>query len=216
METSKHTSLIEEIANSVTHGLGLLLVIIGAAYLILINTKSFEFWRMFGISVFGLSVILTYTFSTLYHSLYFTKANNVFRKLDHSSIFLLIAGTYTPFILMSIKNQGGLILLLFLWVVSILAITYKVTHIFRKKTTLERRRRRLLAYLSLGWMGLLIIEPILSATPLFVVFLLVLGGFFYTSGTIFYVWRSLKFNHSIWHLFVLFGTTCHFLALLRI
>lgn len=208
METN-HTSVIEEIANSITHGLGLLIVIIAVISLLLINNKTWEFWRMLGISIFGLSVILTYTFSTLYHSLYFTKANPVFKRLDHSSIFLLITGTYTPFLIF-IRSREGFILLSILWLITVLGIIYKSIFVDRLKRT------ELIVYLLLGWIGIFILGSIINTMPIFVISLLIAGGCFYTFGAIFYSWKKLKFNHGIWHLFVLSGTTCHFLALFRI
>lgn len=167
-----------------------------------------EFWGIFGLAIFGLSVILTYTFSILYHSLYHTKANTILKRLDHSSIFLLISGTYTPFILISLKNKGGLMLLLLVWMLTFLGVVYKTVFINNLK------RLHVPYYLLLGWLGIFMLGPILKTTSLAVILLLILGGCFYSFGTIFYAWRSLKFNHGIWHLFVLFGTTCHFMALL--
>lgn len=204
---NKHTSLVEEIANSLTHGLGLLLGIAGIAFLILINMKNLEFWRMLGVSIFGLSVILTYTFSTLYHSLYFTKARTVFKKLDHASIYLLICGTYTPFLIF-LKTRPAFVLLGCLYALTILGIAYKIIFINKLK------RLQVIFFLALGWIGLLVLQPIFNTMPKFVILLLVAGGGFYSFGTIFYQWRSLKFNHGIWHLFVLFGTSCHLIALL--
>lgn len=206
---AKHTSPIEEIVNSITHGLGLLIVIIAVIFLLLTNNRTWEFWRMLGISIFGLSVILTYTFSTLYHGLYFTKANPVFKRLDHSSIFLLITGTYTPFLIF-IRSKEGFILLAILWLMTVLGIIYKSIFIDRLK------RVELIVYLFLGWIGVFILGSILNTMPILVILLLIAGGCFYTFGAIFYSWKKLKFNHGIWHLFVLFGTTCHFLALLQL
>lgn len=208
----QHTSAVEEIANSVTHGLGLILAIIATAYLIL--AKNLEFWGMLGLYIFSLSVILTYTFSTLYHSLYFTQAKTTFKRLDHASIYLLIAGTYTPFILIYLKSQIGFIILTIVWVLSLLGIGYKVLYIFRKKITAERGKLQIIVYLILGWLSVVLVVPMINNMPILVISLLVSGGLFYTLGTIFIVWKTLKFNHSIWHLFVLFGTISHFLALL--
>ncbi len=216
METSKQSSLIEEIANSITHGLGLLFVIAAVVYLFLINIKTLEFWRVIGISIFGATTILTYLISTLYHGLYFTKFKAIFKRLDQSSIYLLIAGTYTAFILIYLKTQMGLTILLTVWVLSILGISYKVLYIFRKKTTPERGKLQIIVYLMLGWLSIFLVIPMINNMPVLSILFLVLGGVFYTLGTIFIVWKSLKFNHTIWHLFVILGTICHFLALFRI
>ncbi len=216
MESSKQSSLVEEVANSITHGLGLVFVIIGVILLFMTNIATLEFWRILGISIFGVSIILTYIFSTLYHGLYFTRLKSTFKRLDQSSIYLLIAGTYTPFILIYLRSQIGFIILSLVWVLSLLGISYKVLYIFRKKTTPERGKLQIIVYLILGWLSIFLVVPMINSMPIFVISLLVLGGCFYTFGTIFIVWKSLKFNHSIWHLFVLFGTACHFLALLYI
>lgn len=213
VELSKNSSFIEEIANSVTHGLGLLLVIFGVIILFITNIKAVESWRIIGISIFGVTTTLTYIISTLYHGLYFTKAKSTFKRLDQSSIYLLIAGTYTAFIIIYLRSQMGFIILSIVWVLSIFGICYKVLYIFRKKTTPERGKLQILVYLILGWLSLFLIVPIINNMPILTILFLTLGGGFYTFGTIFIVWKSLRFNHTIWHLFVMFGTTCHFFAL---
>lgn len=212
MDGSKQSSLIEEIANIITHGLGLLFVVIGVIFLFLTSIKTLEFWRVLGISIFGLTTILTYTVSTLYHGLYFTRFKATFKRLDQSSIYLLIAGTYTGFVLIYLRTQIGFIILSIVWILSILGICYKVFYIFRKKLTPERGKLQILVYLILGWLSVFLVFHL----PISVILLLVLGGLFYTFGTIFIVWKSLKFNHTIWHLFVILGTICHFLALFHI
>lgn len=206
--TEKYTSLGEEIISSITHGVGLLLAILGSILLISLAPKSYDFWKMLGIVIFSISLILTYTFSTLYHALYFTKAQKVFRRLDHSIIFLLIAATYTPFILTYMRNSFGLLLLLAVWLFTIMGIILK--SIFIDKFG----KISLLAYILLGWMGIVTIKQALVVIPLAAIFLLILGGLFYTIGTIFYSFKRLLFNHGIWHLFVLFGSICHYLAIL--
>ena len=204
------TSLSEEILNSVTHGAGLLFLIIGFCLLIIFNSKNFDFIETIGVLIFGISVFLTYIFSTLYHSLYFTKARRVFERFDHASIFILIAGTYTPFILIALKNNKGLMLLLFVWLFAILGVLYKVIFINKLK------KLQLFAYILLGWIGILLVEPLVIALPANAVVWLVLGGCLYTFGTVFYSWTKLKFNHGIWHLFVLLGTFCHYVALSKV
>lgn len=185
-------------------------MLIGLCFLIFFNLKSPVFPRIFGISIFSFSVVLTYVISTLYHSLYFTKARSVFKRLDHASIFILIAGTYTPFILIVLKNNKGLLLLLLFWIMSILGIIYKIVFINKLK------KFQVLPYIFLGWIGVLIARPLITSLSLPVIILLVAGGCSYTFGTVFYAWRKLKFNHGIWHLFVLLGTACHYVALFMI
>ena len=201
------TSLGEEILNSITHGVGLLFVIIGFCILIVFSSKNYDFIEMLGIIIFGFSVFLTYIFSTLYHSLYFTKARGVFERLDHASIFILISGTYTPFILIALKNNKGLMLLLFVWLFAIFGVLYKIIFINKLK------KLQLSAYIILGWIGIFLVEPLVSALPANAVVWLVLGGCLYTFGTIFYSWRKLRFNYGIRHLIVLLGTFCHYIAL---
>lgn len=194
---NKCTSLGEEIANSLTHGIGVIFALVAA---ILLFTKGV------GFAIFSLSIILTYSFSTLYHSLYFTKARSIFQRLDHIAIFLLIAGTYTPFVLI-LRNNLGLLLLLFVWLVSIGGIIYKSVFGDKKQSLM------VILYLLLSWSGILLIKPLQILFPTIVLALLIIGGFFYTFGTIFYGLRKLKYNHMIWHLFVFAGTLSHFLAL---
>lgn len=210
MSSKNETSLGEEILSSITHGVGLFLVTIGVCFLIFFNLNGVNFWRMTSITIFGVSVISTYLISTLYHSLYFTKAREVFKRLDHASIFILIAGTYTPFILIALKNDKGLLLLLALWIMSILGIIYKVIFINKLK------KLQVLPYIMLGWIGILIAGPLITSLSFPVIILLIIGGCSYTFGTVFYAWRKLKFNHGIWHLFVLFGTACHYAALFMV
>lgn len=210
MSVKNETSLGEEILNSITHGAGLLFVVIGLCILIFFGPDKVDIWRTTGISIFGISVVLTYLVSTLYHSLYFTKARGVFKRLDHASIFILIAGTYTPFILIALKNNKGLLLLLLLWIMSVLGVLYKVIFINKLK------KLQVIPYIILGWIGLIVAEPLITSLSPPVIILLILGGCSYTFGTIFYAWRRLKFNHGIWHLFVLFGTICHYIALFMV
>lgn len=209
MIDQKGASLAEEVLNSITHGVGLLFVVIGFCALIVFSSKNYDFAETLGISIFGISVFLTYIFSTLYHGLYFTKARAVFERLDHASIFILISGTYTPFVLIALKNNKGLMFLLLVWLFAILGVIYKVIFINKFK------KLQLFAYIFLGWIGILLINPLVSVLSPGAVFWLVAGGCFYTFGTIFYSWNRLKFNHGVWHLFVLLGTFCHYLALFR-
>ena len=207
MKAGQYTSVLEEVANSVTHGVGLLFSIIGATLLLINATKSENFWKVLGVSIFVITIILTYTFSTLYHGLYFTKAKKVFQVLDHSSIFLLILGTYSGFILAVLKNNSGLIVLTIVWLVTILGIVYK--SIFMEKF----KMLQVITYVFLGWMAIFITPSLLATLGSPIIILLLTGGLFYTLGLIFFAWKKLKFNHTIWHVFVLMGSIYHFLAL---
>lgn len=207
MKAEQYTSVSEEVANSVTHGVGLLIFIIGATLLLVNALKSDDFWKTLGIGIFGLSLVLTYTFSTLYHGLYFTKANRVFKVLDHSSIFLLILGTYSGFILATLKNNSGLTVLIIVWLVTILGIVYKSTFTERFKIL------QVITYVFLGWMAIFIAPSLLTVLTFKIIILLVIGGLFYTLGLVFFAWKKLKFNHTIWHIFVILGSTFHFFAI---
>lgn len=207
MKAEQYTSVLEEVANSVTHGVGLLISIIGATILMVNALKSDDVWKVLGVSIFGIAMILTYTFSTLYHGLYFTKANRVFKVLDHSSIFLLILGTYSGFILATLNNNLGLIVLIIIWLIAILGIIYK--SIFMEKFKILQ----VVTYVFLGWIAIFIAPSLLTVLSSGVIILLVIGGLFYTLGLVFFAWKKLKFNHTIWHVFVLMGSICHFLAI---
>jgi len=199
--------MIEEVFSAVTHGIGVILGIIGLILLLNFAGKSGSFLKEVGFAVFGISVIISYLVSTLYHSLAFTKAKKVFKILDHSSIYILIAGTYTPFALVALRGQSGVSLFVIVWVLAILGITLKTLfiHKFIKLS--------LILYLSMGWLVVFEAKPLLHAMPMQGLFLLALGGIFYTSGVAFYLLKKLPFHHSVWHIFVLAGSICHFLAL---
>lgn len=208
MVRANHTSVIEEIFNAITHGIGALMSIIGFIILLNLAIKSGSILKNIGFSVFGTAVTIAYLSSTLYHGFCFTKAKKVFKILDHSSIFLLIAGTYTPFILLAFKGQHGLILLSAIWFITISGIILKscFVHKFEKIYVA--------LYLLMSWLVIIEAKPLLNALPLATVVLLCAGGLFYTFGVTFYLFRKLPFHHAIWHIFVLCGSTLHFLALL--
>ncbi len=208
MRRRDSTSIIEEIFNIITHGLGLILSIIGL--IILLNSKhiNFSLEKIIGFSIFGSVIIFSYTASTLYHSLIFTKAKKVFKILDHSSIFLLIAGTYTPFLLIALSGKLGLTLLFSIWFFAILGIILKVFYVSKFK------KLSLVFYLLMGWLIVFGIKPLLGFLSINAVVLLALGGLSYTFGITFYLFKKLPFHHAIWHIFVLSGSISHFFAML--
>lgn len=206
MDSRQFTSVKEEIFNSITHGLGAILGIFILLILLTYSHSKNDPLRILGFTIFGITVITFYITSTLFHSLTFTKAGKVFQVLDHSFIFLLIAGSYSPFALISFKGNIGWSLFSLVWGLSILGIIFKAC--FRDKFKILS----LLFYLLFGWLAIFIVVPLSSYLSLKVIYLLILGGLFYTIGTAFYLWRKLPFNHGIWHLFVLGGSVCHFLA----
>lgn len=208
MDFQKHTSVKEEIFSSLSHSLGIGLGIIFLIFLFINSNNDPMKTLVFGI--FGAAVTLFYLISTLFHSLSYTRARGVLKILDHSFIFLVIAATYTPFTLIVLKGNLGWSLFLLIWVLAILGMIYKILFLNKLKWL------SLVFYLSLGWLALIAVVPLSQALPFSSLFLLILGGFLYTLGIIFYLWKKLPFNHGIWHLFVLAATFCHTLALLQI
>ncbi|MBI2613364.1 MAG: hemolysin III family protein [Candidatus Levybacteria bacterium] len=205
MVRHNNTSIIEEIFNAVTHGLGIVLSIVG--WLILLNLAGENKNKIIGFSAFGIVIIFSYLVSTLYHSLSFTKAQKVLRILDHSCIFLLIAGTYTPFMLVALKGQFGLTLLTLIWIITIVGIFLKIFYVHKFK------KLSLILYIFMGWFAIIGIKPLLESLSINAIYLLTLGGILYTSGIIFYSLKQIYFNHAVWHLFVLGGSICHFFAM---
>jgi hemolysin III len=207
MVRKNYTSIIEEVFNAITHGLGVVLSVIGLVTLLILARESGSLIKSISFAIFGASVTLAYLSSTLYHSLAYTRAKKVFKVLDHSSILLLIAGTYTPFTLLALSNQGGFILFCLIWAFAIAGITLRA--VFAHKFD----RLFLGLYLLMGWLIVVEAKPLLAVLPVQAVILLGLGGLFYTSGVAFYLSRKIPFHHMIWHIFVLCGSILHFCAL---
>lgn len=198
----------EEIANSISHGLGLLLAIAAVPVLVLSAMRVGSVRFLIGVSVFGATMILLYLASTLYHSLTHEAAKYWCRLLDHTAIFLLIAGTYTPFALGVLRGPWGWSLLAAVWTLAIVGITLKI---------IKRTRHSPISiglYVLMGWLALVAIKPIFELVPLPGILLIFAGGIAYTTGLAFFAAHRLKYNHFIWHLFVIAGTTCHFFAVL--
>lgn len=202
-------SLGEELANSFTHGIGALLSLAALTVLIIFASLEGGAWHVVGCAVFGTSLILLYTASTLYHSIPNKRARRVFQAFDHSAIFLLIAGTYTPFLLVNLRGPWGWSLLGAIWGIAVLGIGLRVS--------LRRRPHALFValYVAMGWVALVAIRPIIALIPVGGLVLLIAGGVAYTLGVGFYLWRRLPYNHAVWHLFVLAGSALHFLAVLN-
>jgi hemolysin III len=198
----------EEVANSVTHGIGWLLSIAGLATLVTFSAISGGTLRIVSCAVFGSTLVLLYTASTLYHALPRTRAKNIFRVLDHSAIFVLIAGTYTPLSLVAVGGIWGWSLFGAVWVLATIGVLLN---------TIARDRWRWLSialYVTMGWLVVIAIEPLVVAVDTRVLVLIVAGGLAYTLGLTFYGWRRLPYGHSVWHIFVLAGSVLHYLAVL--
>ena len=201
-------SVKEEIAHSAIHGLGILLSIVGLAALVLVARRTGDPSHVLACSVYGATLILLYLASTLYHGLTFPRAKRMLRVLDHSAIYLLIAGTYTPFTLISLRGRWGWTLFGLVWGMAVLGIALKVAAIERF------RWLSIVLYLVMGWLVLIAIEPLMLAVAPGGVRLLLLGGVAYTLGIIFYLWRRLPYHHAVWHVLVLAGSVFHFFAVL--
>ena len=201
-------SLGEEIASSIIHGVGTLLAVAGLAVLTAFASLHGSARHVVGCSIFGLTLILLYTSSTLYHSIPQPRAKAVFRALDHSAIFLLIAGTYTPFSLVNLRGPWGWSLLGVVWGLAILGIVLRVT--------LRQRPAAAFGglYIGMGWCVVVAVKPLLAAVAPGGLLLLVSGGLVYTAGVAFYAWQRLPYHHAIWHGFVFVGSTLHYFAVL--
>ena len=208
MSGKREWTLGEEIAHALTHGLGLVASIVGFVILVVAAARTGDPWRIVGCAVYGTTLILLYTASTLYHALSRTRARRVFRVLDHSAIFLLIAGTYTPFTLVNLRGPWGWTLLGVVWGLAVLGVTTK--SVFGTRWPILSTA----IYIVMGWTVLVAVKPLLAHVPAAGVAWLVAGGVAYTGGVVFFAWERLRYSHAIWHLFVLAGSAFHFVAVL--
>lgn len=201
-------SFAEEVAHTATHGAGLLLSVAGLVILVVAASLHGDAWHVVSVAVYGSTLVTLYAASTLYHAVPSPRAKNAFRVFDHSAIFLLIAGTYTPFTLVNLRGGWGWALLGTVWGLAILGMILEIA---------ATKRVRVLShvlYICLGWLVVIAAKPLLDSVALGGLVLLVVGGFAYTGGVVFYAWRRLPFNHAIWHVFVLGGSVCHYFAVL--
>jgi hemolysin III len=196
----------EEIANSVSHGVGLVAALAAMPFLIAHAARTGSGSVLLGASVFASSVLLLYLGSTLYHALPPGKAKRVFRVIEHSAIYLLIAGTYTPFTLGVLRGAWGWSLLALVWSLAAVGVMLEVTGGFRHPGP------SLALYLGMGWLVMVAIRPLWLQMPPAGFFWLIAGGVAYTAGVGFYAAKRLRYGHLVWHLFVLAGTVCHFMA----
>ncbi|MCR3756132.1 MAG: hemolysin-III family protein [Sodalis sp. Psp] len=201
-------SLAEEIANSISHGAGVIFGIVG---LILMLNQAEEMgvnaMAVTSYSLYGGSMILLYLASTLYHAIPYPPAKCWLKKVDHCAIYLLIAGTYTPLLLIGLASPLATWLMAMIWLMAALGVIFKLVFAHRFRVV------SLITYLTMGWLSLVVIYQLVQRLPASSVVLLAAGGVIYSLGVIFYVWDRIPFNHTIWHGFVLGGTICHFLAI---
>lgn len=201
-------SLGEEIANAITHGLGVALSIAALALLVFVAATRGNGWHLATAIVYGTSLFLLYLSSTLYHSIPGEKARHVFKIIDHSAIYLLIAGTYTPFTLVTLRHSGGWWLFAIVWSLAAVGIALEAFWVYRPKWVSAA------VYLGMGWLIVVAMGPLIENLAPAGVWLLAAGGLAYTLGTIFYVLKKVPYMHAVWHLFVLGGSICHFLAVM--
>ena len=205
---TKPYSLGEEIFNSVSHGTGGLLAIAGTAVLIVFAAIYSNAWGVVSCSVYGASLIILYTMSTLYHAITNRKAKAFFRIMDHNTIFFLIAGTYTPITLVPLRGPLGWVLFGIVWAAAILGIVFN-------SIDLEKfRKPSVVCYIAMGWVIVIAIKPMLEKVSALSLWFLLIGGLFYTFGIIFYVKKNKKYFHSVWHLFTIAGSVFHYFAIL--
>jgi hemolysin III len=196
----------EELANSLTHGLGAALSVAGLVLLVFFSARFGNAWHIVSTAVFGTTLLLLYTSSTLYHSFRDPRIKRILRKFDHAAIFLLIAGSYTPFVLVTLRGPWGWSLFGVVWGLAIAGVALKFWFAgrFRFASTL--------IYLGMGWLVMVALKPLLAALPAGGFRLLVAGGLCYTGGAVFYLWKRLPYQHALWHLFVLGGSSCQWAA----
>jgi hemolysin III len=202
----------EEVLNSITHGVGIALSIAGLVLLVIKGVRSHNPTKLLSFIVFGITLTLLYTASTLYHSLYINvkseKLKRILRLLDHSAIYLLIAGTYTPFALISIGGTLGRNIFILVWVLAIIGIVLKVFFVGKYPVLFTA------TYLIMGYLILFAWKTVVRNLPKSALILLVLGGLTYTIGVFFYAFQRYRYNHFVWHFFVLGGSILHYLAVL--
>lgn len=206
--SAKSYTLGEEIANSVTHGIGIALAVAALSILVTFAGLFGDAWRVVSFSVYGTTLILLYLFSTLYHAVTAPRAKAFLRILDHSAIFLLIAGTYTPYMLVTLNGAFGWTIFGLVWFLAILGITLNAFFMDRHKWLMIG------LYVGMGWLVVVALEPLADKLSLAGLIWLALGGLCYSLGVVFYVWHRLPYNHAIWHLMVLAGSVCHFFGIL--
>ncbi len=205
---SSYYTPAEEIANGVTHGFGALLSLAGAIVLILFAVFYGNAWHIISFSVFSATLLLLYLASTLYHSVSNLKIKRALQIMDHAAIYLLIAGSYTPFILVNLRNAFGLSFLSVIWGCALLGVILKLVCIEKFKAL------SMGLYVGMGWLCVVVFKALLPQLSRASIILLVLGGLSYTFGLIFYGWEKLRYSHAVWHVFVLMGSIFHYFSVL--
>jgi len=206
MNDSRAWTLGEEVAHSVTHGAGLLAAVAGLVMLVTLAAATRDPWRVTACAIYASTLVALYAASTLYHALSATRARHVFRVLDHSAIFLLIAGTYTPFALVPLRGPWGWTLLAIVWSLAVAGVAMKA--VFGARWPVVST----MLYICMGWTVLIALKPLVEHVPPGGIAWLAAGGLAYTGGVAFFAWTRLRYSHAVWHLFVLAGSVCHYIA----
>lgn len=199
-------SIREEIASALTHGLGAVFALAGSAVLITLAAIHGDGWQLFSSIVFGVALLLLYTASTLYHAIQHPVAKGRLKVFDHCAIYVLIAGTYTPFMLIGLRGPWGWSMFAAIWTLALAGVVFKLFYTGRFKALSTG------IYIAMGWLIVVAIKPMLAAIDLWTLGWLLAGGLSYTLGTYFYHRESIRYSHAIWHLFVIGGSVCHFVA----
>lgn len=208
VKISKRYSLGEEIFNAVSHGTGGLLAIAGTVVLIVLCAVYSDAWAVVSSCIYGASLIILYTMSTLYHAISNERAKRFFRIMDHNTIFFLIAGTYTPFTLVSLRGKIGWVLFFVVWIAAAVGIALN-------SVDLEKYRKpSIVCYVAMGWVIIFAIKLMIEAVPKNSLVFLLVGGILYTVGIIFYAMKKLKYFHSVWHLFTVAGSVFHYFSVM--
>lgn len=207
---SPRQSLGEEIANAITHGVGIGLAIAALVILVVFAAKQSDTWKVVAFSIYGATMITLYLSSTLYHSFPQPRVKRFFRIMDHSSIFLLIAGTYTPITIGTMRGGWGWTLFGIIWGLTIAGICLKIFALGKLKTM------SVAVYIIMSWMVVIAVRPLMAAAPHSFIIWMLIGGAAYMLGVIFYVAKRMPYHHSVWHLFVLGGSICHFFGMLQL
>ena len=200
--------LREEFASALTHGVGAAAALAGAAVLVTLAAQYGNGWQLGTAIVFGIALLLLYLASTLYHAIQHPVAKGRLKVFDHCAIYLLIAGTYTPFTLVGLRGSVGWWLFGAIWTLALAGVVFKLFHTGRFK------RLSTLIYIAMGWLIVVAAKPMLAALDGWTLGWLLAGGLFYTLGTVFYHRPALRYSHAIWHLFVLAGSVCHYIAVM--
>ena len=207
LRKSKAYTVAEEVAHALTHGIGAIAAIVALIFMLIWAISYGDLFHVASAIIYGSSLILMYLASTLYHAFPWPRLKAFFQQLDHAAIYILIAGTYTPFALVNLRGAWGWSLLAVVWGIAFIGVVLELA---------MRERKRWLSislYVGLGWLAIVVIRPMIANVDVAGLWLLLAGGLAYTFGVIFYVWKSLRYHHAIWHVFVLIGSALHFFSI---